>query len=95
VNFPVAVAPPTSVAVTVVPLVPLGTANAQLNDPFPLAVNEPFVQALIFTPSKTRELSFVDTENPVPETVTVEPTGPFFGETVIAGVVTLNFPVAT
>ena len=80
---------------TVVPLVPLGTANVQLNDPFPFAVNEPLVQALIVTASKTSDFRFFETENPVPDTVTVVPTGPFFGVTVIAGVVTLNFPVAT
>jgi hypothetical protein len=64
------------VAVTVVPDVPLGTLKVQLNDPVPPVVNEPFVQLVIVTPSKTSDFSVVDTEKPVPATVTVAPTGP-------------------
>ncbi|MGC2289151.1 MAG: hypothetical protein WA688_04765 [Thermoplasmata archaeon] len=86
----VAVWPPTSVAVTVVPDVRLGTLNVQLNDPVPLVVKEPLVHIVIVTPSKTRDFNFIDTENPVPETVTVAPTKPVAGLTVILGVVTVN-----
>lgn len=93
VNFPVAVWPPTSVAVTVVPEVPLGTENVQLNAPALLVVNEPLVQLEMVTPSKTNPTT-LDTEKPVPDTVTVASTAPFFGVTVIFGFVTLNVPVA-
>jgi hypothetical protein len=62
--------------VTVVPDVPLGTLSVQLKDPVPLVVNEPLVQLVIVTPSKTRDFSVVETEKPVPDTVTVAPTGP-------------------
>ncbi len=78
---------------TVVPEVPLGTLNVQLNDPDPLVVREPLVQLVIVTPSKTSP-TVLDTEKPVPDTVTVAPTGPCFGVRVIFGVVTVNFPVA-
>jgi len=37
---------------------------------------------------------FVLTENPVPLTVTVVPIGPWVGDRVIAGVITLNVAVA-
>ena len=94
VNVPVAVLPPTSVALTVVPDVPPGTLNPQLNAPVPPVVNEPLVQAEILTESKTSDASAVETEKPVPETMTAAPTGPFFGLTVIAGFVTVNVPVA-
>jgi len=93
VNFPVAYWPPTSVAVTVVPEVPFGTENVQLNAPAAFVVSEPVVQLEITTLSKTSP-TVLDAENPVPATVTLAPTGPFFGVTVIAGVVTLNFAVA-
>ncbi len=96
VNVPVAVLPLTSVAVTVVPEVPLGTANVQLNAPVVPVVNEPLVQLapVIVLVSKTNDVSAVDTEKPVPETVTLPPTGPCVGVTVIAGVVTVNVPLA-
>jgi hypothetical protein len=101
VNVPVAVWPPTSVAVTVVPDVPLGTSNAQLNAPVPLAVSEPLVQAVtmtipstIVTESKTSDATGINTEKPVPDTVTVDPTGPRVGLSVIAGVVTANVAAA-
>jgi len=94
VNFPVACCPPTSVAFTVVPEVPLGTEKVQLKAPVPLVVNDPLVQAEIVTPSNT-SLTALVTENPVPATVTVAPIGPWPGVTVIAGVVTVNEPVAT
>jgi hypothetical protein len=45
---------------------------------------------MIVTPSKNSNASGVDTENPVPETVPVAPTGPCPGVTVIASVVTVN-----
>jgi len=92
-NVPVADLPPTSVAVTVVPDVPLGTLNVQLNVPVALVASEPLVQAETTTPSNTSP-TVVSTEKPVPETVTVAPVGPCFGATVIFGVVTLNVPVA-
>jgi len=94
VNFAVAYCPPTSVAVTVVPEVPLGTTNVQLNEPAALVVSDPLVQLEIRTLSNSRDFSVVETENPVPDTVTVDPTGPFVGVTLIVGVVTVNFPVA-
>ncbi|MGA7649979.1 MAG: hypothetical protein WBW40_04655 [Thermoplasmata archaeon] len=93
VNFPVAVWPPTSVATTDVPEVPLGTRNVQLKAPVPLVVSDPLVQLEIVTPSKSRP-TVLDTENPVPDTVTVAPTGPRLGVTVIFGVVTENALVA-
>jgi hypothetical protein len=82
--------------VTVVPDVPLGTLNVQLNAPVAPVVNEPLVQlaAAIVLVSKTNEVSAVDTEKPVPATVNVAPIGPCPGVTVIAGVVTVNVPLA-
>ena len=93
-NVPVTVWPPASVAVTVVPDDPLGTVNVQLNAPVPSIVKEPLVQLAIVIPSKTSDASVVDTEKPVPDTVTVAPTGPWVGLTVIVGVVTVNVLVA-
>jgi hypothetical protein len=94
VNFPVACWPPTSVAVTTVPDVPPGTANVQLNVPAEVVVSPPPMEQLeMVTPSKTSPTG-LETEKPVPDTVTVAPTGPCFGLTVIFGVVTVNFPVA-
>jgi len=90
VNFPLAVLPPTFVAVTVVPDVPLGTLNVQLNDPVVLVVKDPFVQLVIVFESRTSDFTFIDAANPVPETVTVDPTGPCVGLTVIARGVTVN-----
>jgi hypothetical protein len=94
VNVPVAVLPPTSVAITVVPDTPAGTANVQLNAPVAPVVREPLVQLAIVLVSKTNDVRAADTEKPVPATVTVAPTGPCPGVTVIAGVVTVNVPVA-
>ena len=94
VNVPVAVCPPTSVAVTVVPDVPLGTLNVQLNAPVAPVVKEPLLQLAIVTESNSSDDNVVDTEKPVPATVTVAPIGPCPGVTVIAGVVTVNVPVA-
>jgi hypothetical protein len=81
---------------TVVPDAPLGTLNVQLNAPVAPAVREPLVQlaAAIVLVSKTNDVSAADTEKPVPETVTLAPTGPCVGVTVIAGVVTVNVPPA-
>ena len=87
-NFAVAVWPPTSVTVTVVPDVPRGTANVQLKDPVPPVVKEPLVQLVIVLESRISDFSAVDTEKPVPDTVTIEPTGPRVGLTLIAGVFT-------
>jgi hypothetical protein len=90
VNVPVANRPPTSVAVTVVPEVPLGTSNVHAKDPVLPVVSEPDTKFVIDTPSNTRELNGVDTEKPVPETSTVAPTGPRPGAIVIASPVTLK-----
>lgn len=75
VNVAVAFAPPTSVAVTVVPEVPLGTANVQANTPALPVVSEPSLQLEIVTPSKTNP-TLLDTEKPAPATATVAPIGP-------------------
>ncbi|MGD0588658.1 MAG: hypothetical protein ABSA63_07720 [Thermoplasmata archaeon] len=93
-NVPMAVRPPTSVAVTAVPDVPLGTLNVHVNAPAALVVKEPIVQLATVTPSKTSPTARV-TEKPVPETVIVAPKGPWVGFTVIAGDVTVKAPVAT
>jgi hypothetical protein len=76
-KLPVANWPPTSVARTVVPEVPLGTAMEQENIPVAVVVREPRIgQELIISPSNDSDASGVDTENPVPEMVTGDPTGP-------------------
>lgn len=93
-NVAVATCPPTSVAVTVDVVVPLGTLNVQLNDPVPPVESEPLVHFVIDTPSKTSDFRVVDTEKPVPYTVTVAPTGPLAELKVSWGVVTVNLPVA-
>ena len=79
---------------TVVPDVPAGTLNVQLNEPVPSVVRLPLVQLAIVTESNTRDDNAVDTENPVPATVTVAPIGPCPGVTVIASVVTVKAVVA-
>ena len=79
---------------TVVPAVPLGTRNVHENVPLALAVSDPDVQLETRTPSNIREAKAVEAENPVPETVTLAPTGPSPGDTVIAGVVTVKTPFA-
>ena len=93
VNVPVADWPPTSVTVTVVPEVPLGTAKVQENPPKGPVFNDPLVQPVIVTESKS-SLAVLRSEKPVPDTLTVAPAGPSLGLTVIIGVVTLNVPVA-
>lgn len=93
-NVATAFCPPASVAVTVVPDVPLGTLNVQLNAPVAPVVREPEVQLLMVTPSKTSDARIFDTEKPVPDIVTVVPTGPEVTESLIAGVVTVNDPDA-
>jgi hypothetical protein len=90
VNVPEAVSAPTSVATTDVPLVPPGTAKVQLNAPEASVVSEPEEHAEIVTPSKTRDASAAETEKPVPDTVTEAPFGPWPGDTVIEGDVTVN-----
>ena len=90
----VAVDPPASVATTVEPLVPLGTANVHEKSPSASVVREPLVQLAMVTPSKTSEARGDDTENPEPETVTVAPIGPCPGEAEIDEVVTVNEPEA-
>ena len=64
------------------------------NVPVALVVNEPDVQLATVIPSNTSDASGVDAENPVPDTVTVAPTGPWVGDTVIAGTVMVNAAVA-
>jgi hypothetical protein len=93
VNLPVAVCPPTSIAVTFIPDVPLGTANVQLNEPAAPVVTEPLAQLEVITPSKTSP-TVLDTEKPVPSTVTVAPMGPWVGLTAIFSFVTVNLSVA-
>ncbi len=78
----------------VIPDVPLVMENVQLNEPVPSVVRLPLVQLVIVTESKTSDDSAVDTEKPVPATVTVAPIGPCPGVTVIRGVVTVNVPPA-
>lgn len=90
VNAPVAVWPPESVAVTVVPDVPLGTLNVHVNAPVTPVVKEPLVHVVMATPSRTSDPNAFDTEKPVPDIVTDAPTGPWVGFTVIAGVVSVN-----
>lgn len=96
-KVPDADCPPTSVAVTTVPLVPGGTRKVQLKAPVASVDSDPDVQLAltIVTLSKT-SVGFVawDTENPVPETVTDAPTGPEVGLTVMWRAVTVNEPVA-
>ena len=56
-------------------MVALGTWSVQPNAPVALVVKEPLVQLVIVTPSKTSPTA-LDTEKPVPETITVAPAGP-------------------
>jgi hypothetical protein len=94
VNVPFAVWPPPSVAVTIVPAAPLSTVNVQLNVPESFAVKEPPpVQLEIFVESNTSDVRTVDTEKPVPDTVTVTPRGPCPGVTTISGVVMVKLAV--
>ena len=93
VKVPEATCPVDAVAATDGPLVPVGTRSWQLNCPAPSAVVEPLAQEEIVTPSKRSEASAVFTGKPVPATVTVDPTGPCPGVTVIAGVVPVNVAV--
>ena len=76
VKLPVAVWPPESVATTDVPEVPLGTASVHEKVPLALVASDPAVQLEMPTPSKTSDASVEETENPVPATVTLAPTGP-------------------
>ena len=75
VNEPVAVSPVESVAVTVVPDVPLGTTNVHEKAPETSVPSEPVTQLEMITPSNT-SATVLETENPLPETITVAPTGP-------------------
>jgi hypothetical protein len=76
--------------VTVDPDAPVGTLNVQLNAPVAFASREPLVHVAIVTPPRTRPTG-LDTEKPVPETVTGAPTGPWLGVlTVIVSTVTAN-----
>ena len=89
-NVAVADGPTTSVALTVVPEVPLETASVHEKPPDPFVVSEPLKQTVTDTPSKTSDVNAVDNENALPETVTVAPTGPCLGVTVIAGAIKVN-----
>jgi hypothetical protein len=94
VNVPFAVRPPTSVAVTVVPAAPLSTVNVQLNAPESFVVKEPPpVQLETSVESNTSDGRTVDTEKPIPDTVTVAPRGPCPGVTMISGVVMVKLAV--
>ena len=56
---------PWSVAVTVLPDVPLGTVNAHVNAPTALVDRDPLVQVVIATPRKER-VTELETVKPVP-----------------------------
>jgi hypothetical protein len=77
----------------------LGTLNVHVNPPVafvvivvPLAVPAVHPAALCNTPLKAT-VTDDDAVNPLPVTVYVAPTGPWFGDTVIVGVVTVNVPL--
>ena len=70
-----AVWPPVSVAVTVDPDVPLGTANVHEKAPEASVPSEPPVQLETVTVSKFSP-TVLNTEKPLPDTVTVAPIGP-------------------
>ena len=91
---PVPVCPPVSVATTLLPEVLAGTWNVQLNAPVAPVVRLPALQLEIVWESNTSEVSGVETENPVPATVTLAPWGPCPGVTEIEGVVTVKSVVA-
>lgn len=90
VNVPLADFPPASVAVTVEPEVSPGTLNVHEKVPVAPAVNDPDEQLSIATESNTKEASAVETEKPVPDTVTAAPTGPWPGVIEMATVETMN-----
>ena len=90
VNDPEALSPPTLVAITIVPDVPFRTENVHVKAPELSVISEPGEQLKIGTWSNTREANGVNTENPVPRTVTDAPTGPCPGITAIASGVTVN-----
>ena len=75
------------------PEVPLGTENVHEKAPEPSVPSEPPVQLTMATPSRTRP-TVLETENPVPATVTAAPTGPWPGVTEIAVGVTVKVPEA-
>ena len=78
----------------------LGTLNVHVNAPLALVVivvplNDPTVHPV--GPWRTPlnvTVTDDDTVNPLPVTVYVAPTGPWFGDTVMAGVVIVNGAVA-
>jgi hypothetical protein len=75
--------------VTVDPVAPAGTLNVQVNTPVAFVAREPLAQVVTVIPPSTNP-TVLDTENPVPDTTTVAPTGPCPGATVIAGIVSVN-----
>ena len=78
-------------AITVfAPVVDEGTVKVQLNAPATVVVWEVHVWVAGVAPLKVKVLMGVDTENPLPVTVTLLPTRPCVGDRVIVGVVTVN-----
>jgi hypothetical protein len=63
-----------------------GTLNVHENAPVLFVVKEPVVQLVMRIESKASDPSTLDAAKPVPATVTVEPTRPDAGVTVIEGV---------
>ena len=90
VNVPDVLWPPVSVTVTVVPEVPEGTAKPQEKAPVAPVASDPAVHDEIVTVSKSSEARGLETEKPVPATVTEAPTGPWEGDTVIMSAVAMN-----
>ncbi|MFI5413875.1 MAG: hypothetical protein ACHQ0I_04750 [Candidatus Lutacidiplasmatales archaeon] len=72
------------------PEVPRGTLNVHVNAPVASVVRDPLSHELTVWESKTSDARVVDTEKPLPVTVTVEPEAPWEGLTTMAGAVTRN-----
>jgi hypothetical protein len=71
----------------------VGTVNVHVKPPTAEVVTEVQVCVAGVAPLNVIVPIVVRTENPVPVTVTVVPTGPVLGDRVIAGVVTVNVAV--
>jgi hypothetical protein len=82
------------VAITVDEVVPLGTRNVHENAPVLFVVRLPCTQLPTGWPPNEKDSKAVETENPVPETVTLDPTGPCIGEATIDASVSVNSAVA-
>jgi hypothetical protein len=89
-NWVVATSPPASVATTDDPEVPEGTAIVHANAPVAPVRSDPDAQVETVTPSKTKLAIPVETENPIPEIVTLVPTGPWLGDAESDTAVTVN-----